>query len=386
MDRAGVRRLLTAFVSVWLCCSGLAAQQPDNAVLRQYFQQGQEALAHKRFADAERAFGKLVQLDPTAAVPYANLGLVYFEERNFIRAVPAFQQSLKLNPHLSNSRYFLAMSLSELGRYSQALAGLQDGFSQEQDAKLKRLIGLHLERAYTGLHRDREAVGVALELSRLYPNDPQVLYQTGRICGDFAFLSIQKLGQLAPHSVWRHLASGDFYETQGHYSLALREYRNVLAVAPKMPGIHYRIGRALLRSKQPGAQGQALKEFEAELQLDPANANAAYEAAEIYRNLDELGKSRELLTSALAHYPDFEEAQLGLGRLWNLQGKPRLALPYLKKAVSLDPDDSAAYFQLSRAYHSLGNTAAERQAIAQFWSLKAREINHENALAEDLLH
>lgn len=383
MNRARAGTLLIVCLVAGIWASKFRAQQASSAELQHYFQEGHKALAEKRFADAEKAFGKLVQLDPTAAIPYANLALVYFEERKFSDAVPAFQKSLKLDPGLSNSRYFLAMSLSELGRYGEALKGVKEGFDEERDPKLKRLIGLHLERTYTGLGRDREAVTVALEMSRLYPNDPEVLYQTGRLCGNFAYLSIRKLGQVAPGSIWRHMASGDFYETQGHYALAIREYRQVVALNPRMPGIHYRLGRALLRSKQPGAQAEALKEFQAELRLDPTNANAAYQAAEIYRNLDQLDRAHDLLTAALKQHPNFEEGELGFGRLLNLQGKPRLALPHLQKAVSLDPDDAAAFFQLARAYRALGNKAGEAQAMAQFQKLKAQQASRENALAED---
>lgn len=43
------------------------------------------------------------------------------------------------------------------------------------------MCGLELERAYTGLKRDSKAVEVAMELNRLYPDDPEILYQTGKV-------------------------------------------------------------------------------------------------------------------------------------------------------------------------------------------------------------
>src|SRR5713226_6303062 len=89
------------------------------------------------------------------------------------------------------------MSLSELGRYNEALPGLEKGFRRSTDPALKRLAGLQLERAYTGLKRDSKAVEVALELNRLYPEDPEVLYHTGRLFGNFAYLSMRKLSQVS---------------------------------------------------------------------------------------------------------------------------------------------------------------------------------------------
>lgn len=381
MLRAAVIGMLIVCASVAQRGFAQAAQKPNSALLHQYFQQGSEALAQGRFAEAEEAFEKLTQLDPTAAVPYANLGLVYFEERKYPQAIPAFEQALKRDGGLSNAHYFLAMSLAELGHYEQALPGLEEGFRAEKDAKLKRLLGLHLEKAYTGLERNREAMEVALQLVQLYPNDAEVLYKTSRVSANFSYLSLQKLGQVAPQSVWRHLASGDFYETQGHYALAEREYRAAIALAPAMPGLHFRLGRALVRSRTPGAQAEALKEFQQELALDPTNAGADFEAAQILRKTGRLDQASALLRSALRSYPDYEDAERELGQTLMLQREPRAALSALQRAVKLDPEDSAAWYQLSLALHALGDSAEEQKALAQFHRLKARQIQQANALA-----
>src|SRR5262249_10325568 len=142
--------------------------------------------------------------------------------------------------------------------------------------------------AYTDLGQDDKAVEVALELTRLYPKDPEVLYHAGRLFGNYAYLSTVKLAEVAPDSLWLHLASGEAYESQGRLDVAIREYKEVLSLRPNRPGVHYRIGRALLaRSKlstgDKVSEPEVLKEFEEELRLDPTNANAAYEAGEIHR-------------------------------------------------------------------------------------------------------
>lgn len=338
-------------------------------------------MAAKRYDAAAEAYQKLIRLDPGIAELYSNLGLAYFEQRRFGQAVPAFQHALKLKPDLSNAGYFLAMSLSELGQYGQALPDLEKGFSGTHNSELKRLLGLHLERTYTGLGHDGKAVEVALTLMQLYPNDPEVLYQTGRLCGNFAFLAMQKLQEVAPQSIWRHLASGELFESDGHYDLALREYRRALELSPNRHGIHYRMGRVLLRSKKPGSQAEALKEFEQELKLDPTNASAAYEAGEIYRKSGQLGKARALFEEALKYYPDFEDAQVGLGRTLVAEKNPDLAVTHLHKALSLNPQDDVAWFQLAKAYQALGKTAGERKALAEFQRLETAKAQHQTKLA-----
>ncbi len=98
-------------------------------------------------------------------------------------------------------------------------------------------------------------------------------------------------------------------------------------------------------------------EFEQELRLDPTNADAAYELGEIRRKAGDLDKARELFELAVKSYPDFEQGLVGLGRVLVSQGKADLALPPLAKAVSLNPENDVAYFQLWQAHRALGHRA-----------------------------
>ena len=367
-----------------MCMAAFSAlgQSSNNVALQQYFEEGEKALAEHRYADAEKAYEKLRELDPGTAEVHVKLGLIYFQEGKFQQAVPALRQALKLKPGLQNADILLAMSLSELGHYGEALPGLEKGFHRSTDSALKRMSGLQLERAYTGLQRDSKAVEVALELNRLYPDDPEVLYHSGRLFGNFAYLTMRRLAEVAPSSVWRHQGAAEAYESQGSFDMAIGEYRQVLAASSARPGIHYRLGRALLaRARQgdshPEDLAEASREFARELEIDPTNANAAYELAEIHRRAAEFDKARDLFAVALKHYPDFEEAQVGMGRVLLSLDKPGLALPHLQKAISLDPRDEVPHYQLAQAYGALGNAAKQQQALAEFRRLRSQKPKQE---------
>jgi predicted Zn-dependent protease len=123
---------------------------------------------------------------------------------------------------------------------------------------------------------------------------------------------------------------------------------------------------------QPEDRAEAAREFEQELQLDPGNANAIYELAEIHRQMNELDQAQQLFETALKYYPDFEEAQLGLATTLMRQEKPALALPHLQRAVALDADDQVAWYRLSQAERTLGNTEEQRKALVQFQRLRSQ--------------
>jgi tetratricopeptide (TPR) repeat protein len=355
-------------------CLKLAAQGSQEE--QQYSEAGQQALAAGHYDEAESNFKKLAQLDPQIAEIHATLGLVYFQEKKFSEAVPELRRALKLKPTLGRASTLLAMSLSETGEYREALPGLEKGFQHPPDPATKRMCGLQLMRSYTGLQRDQDAVNMALQLNQLYPNDPEILYHTGRVYGNYAFLTLHKLEVVAPASVWRHQAAAEAFESEGSSNLAIGEYREVLKLDPQRVSIHYRIGRTLLARWQLNHAAEdreeAVHEFEQELQLDPGNANAMYELAEIHRQQNELDQAQQLFSSALKYYPDFEEAQVGLATTLMTQQKPDLALPLLQKAVTLDAEDEVAWYRLAQVDRALGNKDEQQKALAQFQRVRSQ--------------
>jgi tetratricopeptide (TPR) repeat protein len=350
----------------------LVAQDPDRAELERLAREGQAALAQKRFEAAARSYEVLVKSDPKTAENYAQLGVVRYMQGDFARAVPAFRKALDLKPGLSGVDVLLAMCLSEMGRYAEALPGLETGFQHPPDPAMRRLIALELERSYQGLQELEKAAEVALRLSRLYPDDPELMYHAGRLYGDLAYDTMRRLARLAPDSAWVHQASGEAHEIQGHFDLAILEYRKVLELDPARPGIHFRLGRVLLARAGDGtAAEEALRQFEKELETDASSASAAYEIGEIYRKSGRLEQARTFFARAAEQQPDFEEARIGLARVLIELGRPREALPHLEAAVHHNAENDVAQYQLAMVYKALGNAAEQQKAMDQFRRLRA---------------
>ena len=378
----------SVILGICLQAAGAIAQAqpaPAPAALQQRARDAEQALAEGRYADAQRGYEALRDMNPGMAEVHARLGLIYFQQGRFGDAISSLREAIRLKPGLPKADALLGMSLSELGRYAEALPRVTKAFSQSTDVVLRRMAGLHLQRIYTALGRDRDAVDVALRLSRLYPDDPEVLYHAGRLFGNFAYLQTMKLAEIAPDSTWLHQAAGEANESQGLYDAALREYRQVLAAAPRRPGVQFRIGRVLLArtARDPSSDDvrDARQAFAAELALDPTNANAAYELAEIHRRAGELDAARELFERAVARDPGFDHALIGLSRTLTALGRPADALPHLQAAVKAAPDSDVAYYQLAQTYRALGNTAEQQKALAEFDRLRTRAAERQNALA-----
>jgi tetratricopeptide (TPR) repeat protein len=352
-----------------------AQERPDPAAAARIAAEGERALVEGRYIDAEGAYETLRRLRPGAGEIHARLGLIYFQEGKFAQAIEPLREALRLKPGLVKVNALLAMSLSELGQFEEAVPELKRAFAQSFDPVLRRMAGLHLLRAYTGLQQDSDAVDVAVRLSRLHPDDPEVLYHSGRLFANYAYLQTMRLSRVAPGSVWLHLAAGEANESQGLHDAAISEYRDVLRAAPRRPGVHLRLGRVLLaRARETGdsAVAEAAREFEAELALDPTNANAAYELAEMARRDGGLERARALFEQAVAHHPTFADALIGLARTLIELGRPADALARLNVVIAADPDNQIAHYQAARAYGAMRDMPARAKALAAF--TRARDL------------
>ena len=261
----------------------MALAQSREDLASRYAEAGQQALAAGQYGEAQANFEQLAKLEPGVAEVHATLGVIYYKQRQYDAAIREIRTAQKLKPALPKLDSLLGVSLAELGRFKEAIPGLEKGFKQTQDSEIKRMCGLQLLRVYTGLQRDPDAVTTALALNKLYPDDAEILYQTARIYGNYTYLVMEKLHHDAPDSIWMLQAQGEAYESQKDYDSAIQAFTRVLKLEPTRPGIHYRMGRVYLTRFENAHESKdrdaAAGEFRAELTVDPQNGNAAYELA-----------------------------------------------------------------------------------------------------------
>ncbi len=372
----GIITLRLAGILFLLATTWLFAQQASQEVAQSTYQQAEKAFQEQRLSDAAEGFAKLAELVPKTAEVHAKLGLIYYLMGRFGDAVPAFQKALDLKPELPNAGTLLAICLAELGRYQEALPALEHGFENPPDKDFGRLIGLELHRSYVGLERHDKAAMVAIRMGGMFPDDPEVLFEMGRYYGDLAAQTMRRLSEIAPDSVFGHQAAGEAHESRRDYGLAVEEYRKALALAPRRPGLHFRIGRAIqLSAGQAGSLDDALREFQNELQIDPSHSLAAYEIGEIYRRRSQLAEARGFLEQAVTHRPDFEEARIALARVLRELNEPQEALPHLETAVRLNANNEVSRYQLALVYRALGDGPAHERELREFQRLRAEKAD-----------
>ena len=283
-------------------------------------------------------------------------GLEAFHRGDYVSA----ERELVKSPD-PRARTFLALTMAATGRCDAAGTELAKTFESGEET-LRRMSGLALVQCDLAKDRMDDAAAVVSKLKAQYPADPDVLYQSARVSMRAWNQTIHQLYEKAPSSFRVNQISAEILETQGHFSEATVEYRKAIEKNPKALNLHFRLGRALLMSSHaPEMLDGAIKEFEAELVLNPSDFVAEYQAGQVLLAQEKPDAAGPRMQRALALNPDFLEALIGLGKLRLDEKKNDEAIALLQRAVKLSPRSESAHYSLMLAYRNAGNLAAARK-------------------------
>jgi len=296
-------------------------------------------------------------------------GLEAFHRGDYASAEREFREALKTGAD-PRATTFLALTMAATGRCAAAGADLTKSF-ETGEKDLRRLAGLALAQCQITEERLEDAAGVVAKLRADYPADADVLYQAARLHMRAWNDTIYQLYQKAPASFRVNQISGEILEIQGRFPEAATEYRKAIEKSPGTLNLHFRLGRALLMSShEPANLDAALKEFEAELALNPADWIAHYQVAQVLLAQQKPQEAATRLARALELNPDFAEALVALGKLRVDEKKNDEAIGLLQRAVKLTPRNEAAHYNLMMAYRNAGKMADARREKAELDKLQ----------------
>jgi len=111
--------------------AGAVEAEPDDAKLRTL--SGLVALMDNRPDDAEKAFQKAIELDPTDAAGYEQLARLYAKTGRLNEAVATYETAIKARPEDPNLHYFLGTLYSFGGAQDKAIERYEDAIRYGPD-------------------------------------------------------------------------------------------------------------------------------------------------------------------------------------------------------------------------------------------------------------
>lgn len=271
-------------------------------------------------------------------------------------------------PESSNSLSASAdrsIRLAASGRCIEALPALKHVLHQLTSKDLRYRSAMAAVRCAMGINDDQDAADYLLLLKREFPGDPEVLYIATHYFSEMGLRAAQELAAKAPTSIQARRLQAEALESAGKNDEAAAIYNQILAEAPKTPGIHYRLGQ--IRLAEAGATGStddAKVEFQKELQVDPTNAASEFILGELARRAAQWNEAIQHFARAASLDAGFAEAYLALGMTCNASGKFADAIQPLERYVALEPADPAGHYQLAMAYARTGNKAGSAAQLA----------------------
>jgi tetratricopeptide (TPR) repeat protein len=299
------------------------------------------------------------------------LASVFWGEFMLISACAQVSQK----PSISDSRVAVerGISLAEKGDCHTALPILKEKTTRVTDKQVKYRALMALTRCSMSLDQNETAVNALLSLNREFPNDPETLYISTHLYSELASRASHELLATAPSSYQVHKLNAEGLESQGKWDEATAEYRKILEENPRLPEIHYRLGRILLAEPvTPTTTEDASKEFEEELKVDPNNASAEFMLGEIARQAGKWDVAVQHFSRSAKLDAGFSEAYLALGMSLCSAGNFSQAILPLEKYIRLEDTDPAGHYQLAIAYARTGNReGAQREMTRQTELTKA---------------
>jgi tetratricopeptide (TPR) repeat protein len=356
--------------SLWLLAAAAFSQSPDaGATIDRLYAQ---ALDAKRNGDVNTAIAKyhaMLKLDPKLAPAYNNLGLLYFQQNDYARAIESLEQGMRADPKMTTALVPLGTAYFQIGQFAKSREVLDRAVRLNPSDETAQL---YRARSLFSLGQ-REAGSEALQkLLQKSPGNVEALYTLGQMYMKLAQETLKRLEVQAPDSYLTNLVSGQLLESMENYDGALAQYSKAVEKEPGFRGAHYNIGNIYWLE---GKWDQAIVELTREISADPYHCLAHWKIGNCLINLNkEPDQAMDHVKKALEICPNLAQAHLDLGRLLAGNGEYSQAIARYHRVVELNPEESSVHFLLANAYRRLGRMeeAEAESRIMQEMIAKAR--------------
>jgi tetratricopeptide (TPR) repeat protein len=290
------------------------------------------------------------------------MGIEEFQHGNLAAARHHLEQA----PGDPQAMAFLALVRAATGECEAVIPEMTRHFGSALFAGTQRLTGLAVAQCQIAAKRFRDADPIVAQLEAQFPTDADVLYLSAVFHMKAWNDSIYRLYQSAPASFRVDQLSAEVFESQGKFPEAIGEYRKAIQKNGNALNLHYRLGRALLmQSHDPAVLDEAKKEFLAELTLNPSDAVAEFQIAQILSTQQQKADAATHFEKAAQLRPDFPEALVAVAKLRGEARHYDEAITLLERAVQLQPRAEVAHYNLMLAYRNAGRAVdAQREKAA----------------------
>ena len=302
----------------------------------------------------------------------------YLHQGKLDAALPHLERAQAIDPtHYANG-YDLALVFLQTGRLDQAREQVKRALTAKDTGELHNLLGDVEERA-------GNLVAAAGEYQRAAQMDAseEHLFDWGNNLVQLrAFEPAAEVFRAGieryPKSSRIHVGLGIAQYSRGQYEDAITSFCQAVDLAPSDPRPYQFLGE--MYGVAPDQAPEITRRLARFVAARPRNAMAhLYYALSLWKGQPagstppDLPRVEALLRRAVLLDPKLAKASLELGILLSDQQRYKEAVPALRRAAQLDPDQAQAHYRLAQAYQRTGQPALAASELQIFERLNSRE-------------
>lgn len=279
------------------------------------FNRAKNAMLSRDFTLAARLFKSLLADEPNNLELLNSLGQLYIKASDDEKALPFYEQIVKLNPVNVDAYNNMGGIYRRLKRYDESIAILNKALSFNKNiSDVKYNLGF----TYKLMGKNDEA------------------------CDCFEYVISEN-----PNDVLAYNHLGSIYATKKDYQKSISIYKRGLQVDPNHPILQYNLARSYVATN---SDLDAFKAFEAALRAKPSWKDAVKEYSALLNKYSRTKESCEVIQKAINLYPTDGHLYYLLGKSFLVQTDYESAVKSFEKAISLDKTNPSYYEKLIFAY------------------------------------
>lgn len=306
----------------------------------------------EQYQDALICANRAVNLDANDGGAHAVRAEALEHLGRVVEATPEREAALSMEEEDTDSRYYLAVDLCDLGRYDEAWRAAEPLFAQyPDDPDIIRLHGACL--SYQDQHE--QALHKWAELERLEGLTPNLLHNRASTLDALgmhqeALDTINEAIEAEPYMGINYYTRGMIHEHNGDDEAAISDYLLALEHDPE------HLDAAInLVELAPVVQAvpQVLTRVNAMLARHPAAAKLLYVLGRVKMEMGDLPGAQRTLEDAICREPKMSIGWYTLSMLYTISGDPEAALRAADRALKDFPDDPGIWLNRGQAFEEL---------------------------------
>jgi superkiller protein 3 len=326
-------------------------QQPT--LLDKLIQMGELLEEHQQYEGALKVYRQGIIYDPKNLLAVHNFEGLTTKLKGPEGLLAEYKALAEEYPAIVDIRELYARQLIEMGRYEEAREQLKvvESLSPEQAR-----VHIALAKVALAQGKEKEAEAALAEAVKLTQNKADVYTELGLFCQkrkDYAHAAsyFEKAIALAPHNLALIMSLLRTYDELKAYDKKEALIKQSIAENEKSDQLYALLGEFY---QDQNRTHDAIEAYQKAVALKPAELAYVAALGEVYLQDDRVEELDAFLQEQSPHFEkDAKKFDILAASLYNDYGKFSRAVPYLQKALEIDPTDLTVYGYLSWAYNRL---------------------------------